>query len=462
MKNSFLILVILLIGTTAYSQLSTQSLYSGFGIGQLQPQNSTSRFAAGGVNSAWIDRFGISAANPASFTQLAVTTFQFEGFSDNTTLTNSETSQTGYNISGLDNFMFVFKKKGGKNAVSLGLRKYATTGYNIVQHTESVDYGKVDYFYEGRGNINAFNLGFAREFRIKKFNGLLESPSTLDSLKRGKLHSVRHKISIGANLDWYFGKTTQISRTEFDDPTYQNTSIFKDLQINDINYSIGFLGIFNLYDKGIINDTKGQKLDIATGISFKLGNKLNGYQRNEEYSGTTLTNIPEEINGSIDIPQQLSIGLGLLYENKKGGQFQWSFDYTSQNWTNSKSVFGDETTTLSLDNSSTLGFGFEYKPKGYSSNTKYFNLITYRLGGRLTDTYVNVGGKNIGEQAVTAGLTFPLVGSGSYSNINFGMEFGTRGTTDQGLIKEDFTNFMIGFTFTPFKANRWFVERKYD
>ena len=87
--------------------------------------------------------------------------------------------------------------------------------------------------------------------------------------------------------------------------------------------------------------------------------------------------------------------------------------------------------------------------------------VSYRAGYRLTNTRLNVNSQSVTEYAITAGLGVPLMKSKTSSTINIGMEFGNRGTKENGLIKESFTNFYLGISFNPMNKQRWFKPSKY-
>jgi len=447
------------------AQLSTQSPYSGFGVGELHSGNSVSAFGLGGVSTGWKDAYLINSSNPASYSFLHTTTFQIDGFSKVNNLSNS-TGTEQVNTSGLDNVNFVFKKRNSASSFALGLRKFSSTGYQIIDSLSTPDFN-VDYYYEGSGGINNFNMGYAYVFKIKKFNGLLEPNPSLDSLDREKLYVVRHKLSFGANFDWMFGVINHLKRTRFDNTTFLNTLINRDFQVNDYNFTLGIQGSFNLYQKGILKrETNREKLDLIFGVSYALNNDI---QFKETYSAlaipsqgsATIISLNEDQPGYFSLPQKINLGMSLVFE-KNGRILQWGIDYKEQDWSSYKMVVGDETISGNFAKSSSLGTGLEITPMSYDKSTNYFGLMTYRMGVRTAKTYWFINDVNIDEKAVTAGLSLPLLGSKSFSKLNFGMEIGTRGSTDVGLIQEKFTNFMVGFTFTPHYYNRWFVVRKYD
>jgi len=47
---------------------------------------------------------------------------------------------------------------------------------------------------------------------------------------------------------------------------------------------------------------------------------------------------------------------------------------------------------------------------------------------------------------------------GDFSNLNLGLEYGQRGTTNSGLIQENFFKLSIGLSLN----DQWFVKRKFN
>ena len=92
----------------------------------------------------------------------------------------------------------------------------------------------------------------------------------------------------------------------------------------------------------------------------------------------------------------------------------------------------------------------------YNSFTSYLDRIVIRGGFYFQNTGMVINGQSIKDRAFTAGLGLPLYGT--FSNINIGMEFGKRGTTNAGLIEENYTNIHIGLSFNDL----WFKKRKYE
>jgi hypothetical protein len=133
-----------------------------------------------------------------------------------------------------------------------------------------------------------------------------------------------------------------------------------------------------------------------------------------------------------------------------------------QDWTSFESTFSDALGVESLSKYQHLGFGIELTPKGSENANNLFERTTYRIGARNTDTYVTLSETQINQRAISAGFSMPILASRSSSKFNFGIEYGTSGTLEGDLIKENFVNFQIGLSLTPYFLNPWFVQRQYD
>ena len=82
--------------------------------------------------------------------------------------------------------------------------------------------------------------------------------------------------------------------------------------------------------------------------------------------------------------------------------------------------------------------------------------MTYRAGIRYEDTGIMIRNESINDFGISFGLGLPV--GRSLSNLNVGFEFGKRGTTDSGLIKENYANFHISLSLN----DKWFIKRKYN
>ena len=76
----------------------------------------------------------------------------------------------------------------------------------------------------------------------------------------------------------------------------------------------------------------------------------------------------------------------------------------------------------------------------------------------MDKSYYKVKGENINKVAVDAGFGFPLKKGLNPTVINVGVEYGKCGTTDNGLVKEQYLKGTINVTINE----RWFAKRKLE
>uniref|UniRef100_UPI004049DC08 hypothetical protein n=1 Tax=Flavobacterium sp. TaxID=239 RepID=UPI004049DC08 len=112
-----------------------------------------------------------------------------------------------------------------------------------------------------------------------------------------------------------------------------------------------------------------------------------------------------------------------------------------------------ETTNVSYENSTRFALGGYYIPK-YDSFSSYLERIVYRAGFKYENTGLVINNESINDYGMNFGLGFPL----GFSKVDLGFEFGKRGTTNNGLIEENYFNFSVGLNLSA----KWFERRKID
>jgi hypothetical protein len=85
----------------------------------------------------------------------------------------------------------------------------------------------------------------------------------------------------------------------------------------------------------------------------------------------------------------------------------------------------------------------------------YAKRITYRGGFVYEKTGLVVNSTSINDVGMTLGLGLPI--TGSFSNLNVGLEFGKKGTTSNSLVQENYFILNLGFSLN----DKWFVKTKY-
>ena len=135
-----------------------------------------------------------------------------------------------------------------------------------------------------------------------------------------------------------------------------------------------------------------------------------------------------------------------------------------QDWSSYKEVFGASTNEDVLGPSYTGAFGIEYQANNVleNQNNNAFKLGIYKVGFRYSQTPLQIDNTTLTELGMSFGASLPLRFSGSGSSLNFGVELGQRGTTDGGLIQENFAAFRVGVSIMPGRFDNWFLKRKYN
>lgn len=443
--------------TISYGQTTSISPYSGFGLGELAPKGYDRGFAMGGVGIGFSDSLGINPINPASYSffKRRNPIFQVGLKGQKLDLTSEINSNSTFNFS-LNNFVlgFPIAKRGG---LVLGINPATTVGYNVIvaeEFTNADDYTfPVFNKFEGSGGYTKFYLGGAYRV-IEKTDSILGPLSIL---------------SVGANISYFGGKKLTFLDIIYADSavSYRNTKYSETQIIRDVGFDFGVQ--YQKYIKktspmNYVGLTVGATFNIPKLMNTKFESLVNTYQF--DVSGVEITQdtifFDDDLQGDSYIP--FNYGVGIMIDiNKK---WQIGVDYEAQNWSEFYQVIeGVEIRDNRLTDMFRVGAGVQFNPAPIGSrkmNTSYLKLITYRMGARYTQQYLKFEDYQLDEKAVSFGLNLPFSKSQSYSSLNLGIEFGTSGTIENGLIRQDFLNFMIGLTLLPHRFNRWFVKRKYN
>ena len=150
----------------------------------------------------------------------------------------------------------------------------------------------------------------------------------------------------------------------------------------------------------------------------------------------------------IKLPSTYGIGLSYNQLNK----LEVNADYYHAGWSKA-SFFGSRDQLITDQNR--ISAGIEYIPDAYSIRS-YWKKVKYRAGIHQENSYLMLNNNQIKEFGVSfgAGIPFPK----SKSTANFAIEFGTKGTTNSNLVKDNYTKFSLYLNFYDY----WFVKRKFD
>ena len=417
----FLLSLFLFASSISRGQIEIASPYSRFGIGDVSDNNNAWNASMGEIGLALRSAYHINTSNPASYTAFDSTSFLFEGGAMATLVTlTSNLQSTNRNYATVGYLVFGFPITRWWRS-SIGLLPYSEVGYNVGNIDEVAGIGQVNRYYKGSGGINRFYWG--NGFKIFK------------------------NLSIGINASYLFGSMNREAKAIFPDSIYfSNIKMNNYVTVSDIYLSYGIQYQFKLKNN----------LRLNTGAVFGTNTHVNAKTdmiAQTFYVGGSGTEFPKDTiikepgyKGTILIPAMAGIGLACESPDKwlVGLDFKW------QNWKKFK-AFGIND---SLVNSFQINAGAELIPDAGSFNN-YLKRVRYRLGFYYNSTYLDLRGEHLNEYAASIGFGFPL--RGIKTMMNFGVQLGTRGTTEANLIKESYFKFILGFSI----YERWFVKRKY-
>lgn len=424
---TFFGLVFMVFFIPLHAQTSTSSAYSKFGLGELHGDQLPQLRGMGGISTgirslgAYYD---INVSNPASYSAIRLTAIDIGVFGNYGSMSRGDTKQNNANFS-LDHINFAIPVS-KKSALSFGLLPYSSVGYRYSE-VGSLDTIPITNVYSGEGGISKAYLGYGIQF--------------------GK------HFSVGFNANYLFGKIKANKEAQFPiSAGALNSKIENSKAINGlaIDYGIQYSSLLS------------DDLALVVGYAGNAGGKLN-LEESEVAFRTFGSSTGESENTALDsivFTEQDPMKLTMPMTHKFGISFnkrnKWTVgaDVHYTNW----ETYREGDYNPGLQNNMGIALGGQLVPD--ITSVKYFNLIDYRLGLKYDKTFIAISGNDVKERGITLGLGFPLPSNrgSSFYKINFAAEFMQRGSSDNGLIKEQFINFHLGFTLN----DRWFRRYQYD
>jgi hypothetical protein len=425
-------MVLIIIGFSGFAQNNnTSSPFSRYGLGDLH-QNGYGRTAAmGGASLGSRHSIQINSANPASYTSNDSLAFVFD-FGIDGTLSAYKGSNGSMNTKDI-NFRYfslcwpVTRWLGA----AMGIQPYSDMGYEVGFSENKTGIGNIYHAYQGEGTTSKAFFGTS----VSPFKGL----------------------SVGANLNYLFGRLNQNTNIQFDNPQLFYDAKTEGTRLRDFTLTYGLQ-----YD---IKLKKDQYLTL--GATFEKQSDVTTLHRLFWYKSITvgtnaLTDTIEyrkEGKSSITLPSTFGIGISYHKLNK----LEVNLDYYSAGWGNSKTnlVFNSVSKAYTathdplIVDQSRISAGFEYIPEAFSIRS-YFKRIKYRAGLHQENSYLQLNNRQIKEFGISMGLGIPF--PKSRSTANFAMEFGKKGTTQDNLIRDNYMKFSLYLNLYDY----WFVKRKFD
>lgn len=402
---------------------SSASTYSALGIGEFNYSGLTQNQGMGGLGISYGTGWNVNVVNPALSTYNTVFNFQA---ALNYKKINADNGSEKEDVDGggLSYVAMSLPLKSGKVTMGLGLNQITSVNYRlqINSQVENSDLRAYNYI-EGDGGITEayLNLG------VKVAKGL----------------------SVGAQASYLFGSTIRNNQltilNDNDNPVGNSSEYYERLTVSDIGLKFGAHYVAKISENNSLHfGAIYQNLGNVSGKAFaKLGNV--GEASDPDSDGDL---IADDERGSIYIPNR--IGFGVTFE--KMNKFALGLEGQIQDFNKFESFFGEE---LALKEAIKVGLGFQIVPD-YQAIDNYFKRTTYRFGLEYLQTPYYLNQTNINDIGINFGVSFPV---NQLSLVNFAMKLGKRGTTENGLVQENYMNFTLGFSLND---NSWFYKRVFD
>lgn len=416
-----LVLAILLCISIVGSNAQGGSNYSIIGFGDITDANGAYYDGVAGAATAMPSQDHINLANPAMWTYNKNTRLQF-GYRFNQNMIESGTEfgddgNTLYQNNGMvDNFSVVF-------AIDTALGISAGAGLNRVSD--------INYYFASPFAIEDNGLGLSGKTYFRGDGGI-------NNAHLGAAFRLFDRISIGAQLGYYFGDIEQSVQTIYDQALAYPTDYYRDIRVTGLNTRLGF-------------DVKAtENLNISAYFASDLGLELDNRLLTYTATASTGTNIDtlESLGGTAEMPTRIGLGASYLWDRVR---LVGDFGYVMAEGIDFRAPQDGQ-----LRDAFSFSLGAERIPSRFASS-RFGERVSYRLGLSYRQLYYQLKGQDIDEMLVSAGISLPLPGT---AIIDFGLSLGQRGTLEAGLVQESF----LRLNFALSIGDTWFIpfERGYD
>lgn len=403
----------LLAELSIYAQNNTNSPYTMFGIGYIEPGGFGRNKGMGGTGIALSSELSLNNMNPASYHGLDSLHFLLETGINTIYSKFSNRAQEQEKLNGNFAYLAVGFRITPRWANSIGIAPYSNVGYSI--DTRKLIEGSTAY-----SDIN-----------IKGSGGI-------NQLYWGNAYKLTKNLSLGMNVSYLFGSITQTEKTT-NDYFSGNMTVERDSRLRNIYFDFGAQYAFK------VNENWG------TTIGAVYGNKTRLSATDQitilDFNSDTLSSTENKVK-NFYIPQFYGIGASVKFKKN----LVINADYRQSNWSGlNKSGSG-----VQLGNSNNMAVGIEFVPS-YRPSATYYQVLRYRLGGYKENSYMRINGQQLTDYGITAGIGFPIMKGKTFINLAFAA--GKKGAPGSGaIINENYYKINLNFTLVDF----WFNRLKFD
>jgi hypothetical protein len=416
----YIYLIIFLAGSPfIFAQSNTSSPYSIGGLGEIAFKGNAINRLMGGLDIV-SDSLHANLNNPASLGDLKLVTYSL-GLNYKSTKLSSSASNESVTSASIDYLVVAIPTK--KFTFGFGILPATSVGYRLQSVIEGDDINNVVNRNEGFGGLNQTFLSIG--FKFFEFLNFGVSAN----YNFGKITNESSRQEQNIDFGTFFTKTSSLAGFNYRFATQLKIPLTSKVRLDAMAYYV---------PNNSLTATNESVYFTRSVTTQDLGDFEN--------VDLAAINLDET---TISLGNQYSYGLGITKDKKwfVGGQYSRrnSADYVNN--------------FISLDNityanGSRLSFGGFYLPD-YSSITSYWKRIVYRAGVRFEDTGVLFNNQPLKETGISFGVSLPMAG---FSNANIGLEFGKRGSQENGLIQESYWNLIVGLSLNDI----WFIKRKFN
>lgn len=405
----------------AFFQVSAQSVttpYSNFGIGELNNISMPNQVGMAGVGVSTPHLYYINLENPALLTYNILTAFQVGMTTDIRSYTNGVDVATDATAS-ISHMVLSVPLIQNKWTSAVSLLPYSHVNYDLVSKaivSNSTD--SVTNYFNGSGGLS--QVSWSHGFSITKMLNLgLRASYVFGSINK----NIGNKIETANITSTY--KVNYGRSTTYSDVVFTASLAYK----NKIGEG-AFLHYGLIYDfAGSLGGNETEVLSRLTSVNAELSR----------------IEVSQDVPVSFQLPSSLSFGITYEQINKTllgvdVELLQWASTNTSNQST--------------LKNTINIAVGAQITPD-YKDVNSYFKRLDYRFGINYQQLPYLINQTDINEIGINFGVSFPTK---NFSSVDGGLRFGSRGSTENNLLRENFVQIVFGMTIN----DRWFIKRRYD
>lgn len=409
---------------------SGYSPYSVYGIGELSAGGTATTRMMGGAGIGMRNRRILNLLNPAAVTARDSLSFMADfSMSATNTLYQQDgftSAHNTFNISSLALSFPIWRS----SAMLVGLTPVSNMGYHFsTTVTDPALVGRV-------GNVEYTSSGSGSVYQLIIAGGA----------------TFWNRLSVGAEFQYYFGNLSKATILTFEETSQRDIDNGFNLSLHSPSLKLGVQ-----YEAALPDN-----LFLTAGATWRMKAPLRGYV--DDYQIATVSSVSDTLRfqtdtlaRSVSLPQELGFGLSL----RKGDRWAANLDFTLADWTASgfdaqRGFANKGALPFAASVSRSIRGGFEFTPNRYDARY-YLRRVTYRGGAYYNQAYYRVGGHRIDAFGLTFGLTLPI-NNRLYNGVSLGLELGRRGSMADGLVRETYVNFHIGFNIHDI----WFRKYRYE